>query len=410
MTAEYQLDSRAEQRATLLIYLASFSYQITLGTTTVLIPLYALHLGYDIAEIGIIVASQAVFGLMLRLSAGAISDRFGERWVLWASFLTMVVGALVVAWSGAFLALILGQTFIGFSRATYWTSTQSYASRISVARSGHVLGRINGTGNAGTLIGTFASGIMAETIGYSAGFVVTAVVGAAGFAGSLALPVLPRAAAKRGFREPFRRIPGIARHRGMGLAAFAAFVASSSMGLSAVLFVPYFSEVGHDETTIGGMRTILAVGSVAIGIVFGSVLARVGRRNMYTVALVAQSGVLLLISVGADAVWSLAAIMVLYGWFHSTLGVLYPLSAADHSAREQRGMAMAHVGLYWGTAQVVVPAGFGFLAAAVGLQASIWFASGMFLTFGLLMPVLYRWFVPGADQTFGEPIAARSTA
>ena len=128
MSAQPQgrLDPRTEFRATLLIYGAASSYQLTLGLIQVLVPLYALHLGYDLEMLGVIVASQAVFGLMLRLFAGAIADQFGERWVLWASFVTMVAGMTLFVLSGVFWMLILAQSFVGYSRATYWTATQSY--------------------------------------------------------------------------------------------------------------------------------------------------------------------------------------------------------------------------------------------------------------------------------------------
>ena len=43
-------ERRTQSRAIVLIYGASFSYQITLGLIQVLVPLYALHLGYDLTR------------------------------------------------------------------------------------------------------------------------------------------------------------------------------------------------------------------------------------------------------------------------------------------------------------------------------------------------------------------------
>ena len=204
-----------------------------------LVPLYALHLGYDLTLLGVIVASQAVFGLMLRLFAGAIADQFGERWVLWASFVTMVAGMVFFVLSGVFWMLILAQSFVGYSRATYWTATQSYASRINPARSAEVYGRLNGFGNAGGLVGAFLSGVLVTTLGYGAAFSITGAVALAGFVGSLALPPLAARPARRGFRAPLSQIPSIAQHRGMGLGGFAAFVASTTVIIPSVLLIPY---------------------------------------------------------------------------------------------------------------------------------------------------------------------------
>ncbi len=397
-----QPDQRTQSRAALLSYGASFSYQITLGLIQVLVPLYALHLGYDLTLLGVIVASQAVFGLVLRLFAGAIADQFGERWVLWASFVTMIVGTAFFVVSGFFWMLILAQSFVGYSRATYWTATQSYVSRINPERSGEIYGRLNAFGSAGGLIGAFLSGILVIKLGYGAAFGITGAVALAGFMGCLAMPPLAARPARRGFRAPLGHIPGIARHRGMGLAAFAAFVASMSMIMTSILFIPYLRELDYTEDVIGGMQAIGVAGSVAIGMVFGHVLARLGRQWTYTIALAMVGLVVLGVSAGAGAYVTLVPLMLLYGTFRSTLGILYPIAGADHSSPNQRGMAMAYVGLYWGTAQLVAPLGFGALAGAFGLEVSLWVAGALFLAAGALFPILYRWFVPGAEQTFGE--------
>ena len=399
-------DGRTEFRAILLIYGAAFSYQLTLGLIQVLVPLYALHLGYDLEVLGVIVASQAVFGLMLRLFAGAIADQFGERWVLWASFVTMVAGMVLFVVSSVFWMLILAQSFVGYSRATYWTATQSYTSRVNPERSGEIFGRLNGAGNAGGLIGALLSGVLAETLGYGAAFTITGAVAVAGLVGSIALPPLAGRSARRGFRAPLAQIPGIARHRGMGLGGFAAFAASTAMIMPSVLFIPYMSEIGYSETATGGVQAIAVGASVGLGIVFGHVLARLGRRWTYTIALVMAGLTVLGISAGAGAYATLVPLMLLYGLFRASLSILYPISASDHSAANQRGMAMAYVGLYWGMAQVVVPIGFGTLAGAASIETSLWAACALFLAAGALFPLIYRWFVPGAERTFGESVQA----
>jgi MFS family permease len=85
----------------------------------------------------------------------------------------------------------------------------------------------------------------------------------------------------------------------------------------------------------------------------------------------------------------MGALLFLYGTFYGLLGPLYPLTAATYSSQEQRGVAMAYVGLYWGAAQVVVPASFGVLAASYGLEDSFWFAGVMFIVFAAAMPILF---------------------
>ena len=384
-----KLSSRTELRATGLIYLAGFTYHIGLGATLILVPLYALHLGFDLAELGVIIASQAVFGLFLRLFAGAISDRFGERWVLLSSFGTMVAGAAIIGGSNTFWALILGQTFLGISRATYWTATQSYCSRINPAKSGTLLGRMSSSRTSGDMVGVALVGFVAENMGYGPAWAIIVALGAVGMIGSLALPMLPRKDALRGFKQALAPIPSLARSPSMAMAGFTAFVASSTMTIAVILLVPYLRELGNGETTIGLVRTVSLVGSVAIGVIFGKIVSRTGQKNLYTLALAATGLVMLAFPIVGSGLAAVAALMFLHGILYGVLSPLYPLTASTYSSQEQRGVAMAYVGLYWGVAQIAVPASFGVIAATLGLRDSFWFAGLMFIGFAVAMPILF---------------------
>ena len=383
------LSPRAELRATALIYLAGFTYHIGLGGTLILVPLYALYLGFDLAELGAIIASQAVFGLFLRLFAGAISDRFGERWVLLFSFGSMIAGAAIIGTSTSFWALILGQTFLGISRATYWTATQSYCSRINPARSGTLLGRMSSSRTSGDMAGAALVGLIAETMGYGPAWAIIVGVGAVGLVGSSGLPILPRKDALRGFKQALAPIPSMTRSPSMAMAGFTAFVASAAMTIAVILLVPYLRELGNGETTIGLVRTGSLIGSVAIGIIFGKIVSRTGQQNLYVLALSAMGVVMLAVPLVGTGLAPLGALMFLYGTFYGLLGPLYPLTASTYSSQEQRGVAMSYVGLYWGVAQIAVPASFGVIAANFGLENSFWFAGLMFIAFAAAMPILF---------------------
>ena len=58
---------RAEQRAALLLYLAAGMYNAILAMLVVLVPLYALHLGFNLATMGAVISSQAVLQISLQL-------------------------------------------------------------------------------------------------------------------------------------------------------------------------------------------------------------------------------------------------------------------------------------------------------------------------------------------------------
>jgi MFS family permease len=389
------LSPSAEFRATALIYLAGFTYHLGLGATLILVPLYALHLGFDLAELGAIIASHAVFGLFLRLFAGAISDRFGERWVLLSSFGTMVAGAAIIGVSDTFWALILGQTFLGISRATYWTATQSYCSRINPAKAGTLLGRMSSSRTSGDMVGAFSAGLIAETMGYGSAWAILAGLGGVGLVGSSVLPILPRTAQFRGFKQALTSIPTMARSPSMAMAGFTAFVASAGLTMAVILLVPYLRELGNGETTVGLARTVGLVGSVATGVIFGKIVARTGQQNLYALVLSGMGVTMLAVPIMGTSLTPMIVLMFFYGTFFGILAPLYPLTASTYSSQEQRGVAMAYVGLYWGAAQIVVPASFGVIAANLGLENSFWLAGLMFICFAAAVPILFRFLTKG---------------
>jgi MFS transporter, DHA1 family, multidrug resistance protein len=396
-----------EQRAVWLIYAAAFGYMITYGLMNVAVPLYGLHLGYDLAELGVIIGSQAAFGLALRLFAGAIADRFGERWVLWFSFGTAIAAGLIFAASGAFVMLIVAQLCFGFSRATYWTATQSYASRINASRSHEVLGRISGSGNAGQVAGTFTSGLLIVGFGYPTTFLVGAGVAVAGLVIVSTLPTLSRKAAARSFRQVLAPVPGFFKDKGMTMSAIAAFFASTGIALTLVIVIPHIEEVGYSESANSTLRTLLVMGSIATGMVFGKIMARTGEKNLYTYAFALLGLTLIIIPQVSGSTPALVAIMVAYGIVFELMAVGYTVTTTHNSRPEQRGVAMAYVGLYWGLAQLIVPTGFGLLGQAFGLQTTFWVAGGIFIAASLANPMVYAWLVEKKETLPPTPTESR---
>jgi MFS family permease len=206
---------------------------------------------------------------------------------------------------------------------------------------------------------------------------------------SLVLPVLPRKDVRRGFKQALAPIPTLARTPSMGMAGFTAFVASTSMTIAVILLIPYLRDLDNGEATIGAVRTIGSAGSVVIGIFFGRIVGRFGQQNLYMFVLTLLGLTMLAVPLVGEGLLVLSIVMFFYGTLHGVLGPLYPLTASTYSAQEQRGMAIAYVGLYWATAQIMVPAAFGVIALNLGLKDSFWFAGVMFLAFAAAMPILF---------------------
>ena len=77
---------------------------------TFLMPLYALSLGFDAAEVGILVGARSIVAMLLSIHIGVLMDRFGTRKVtLFFVWVSMVLAPLfpLVPWFWSLLVLQL---------------------------------------------------------------------------------------------------------------------------------------------------------------------------------------------------------------------------------------------------------------------------------------------------------------
>src|SRR5258706_12415749 len=99
-----------------------------MGMLQVVVPLYALSLGFSIVAIASLVSLPVLIELVGRLGGSAISDRFGERRMLRVCFLLMALAGAALLPPHRYLYIALGQALPFFSRSAFLTSIQSLAS------------------------------------------------------------------------------------------------------------------------------------------------------------------------------------------------------------------------------------------------------------------------------------------
>src|SRR6185369_16111422 len=154
----------------------AFGFALSLGISTVAIPLLALSSGYDAAAVGFLVAGAAGAQLATRLALPWLLGRFTDRSLIIVSVALMLVAFGLLSVSTALPAFIAAQLAQGTARAIFWTASQTH-----VIRSGgpavHRLVDFNLAGNGGTLIGPLLAGFLATL---SASLAITAAAIAAG--------------------------------------------------------------------------------------------------------------------------------------------------------------------------------------------------------------------------------------
>ncbi len=375
---------------TYLGYLNGFIYGFGMGAS-ILFPLYAIEQGFSLASQGFIVAAPGIVMIMLRLVGGAVSDRFGEKLILWFSFTTVTIVWVIPIFTATFLALTVAQLFNGASRSVYWSAAQSYISRSAEGEAGKVMGRQLSFESGGGIIGSVVVGFVAEGIGYPEAFMLTATLSFIGFLITSSLPRLPRRDQVRSLIASLAPAKTMLVKRTLLHAHMVAFTSAAYSGLVMGLFIAFFHDVGYGEGGTAVIRSLNSIGVSVLAYFFGALLGFLGSRR--TAALgITLTGVL---AIGIGATGHLpvvpALFMALTGITFGSLRSLYPTLAAENSAPNQRAMALSVVGLYWAIGIFASPLIFGFIADATAIRTAIFVFGGFSVAMGLLSPLLYTY-------------------
>ena len=186
------LRARNPRAAMATVIAEGFLGRLTFGMVSFALPLYALHLGLSLSEIGILISIRTVIALGLKPVAGWASDRVGVRAVYLAGTFARVLAAAALFFADSLLTLTLVRFFQAASAAG-----RDVASLSAIAR--------DADDRVGTIYSWYAS---AKHVGGVAGAGVAGLIIAASgdgfqllFALVLALSVLPTVGVWFGLRE-----------------------------------------------------------------------------------------------------------------------------------------------------------------------------------------------------------------
>ena len=383
---------------TYLAYLNGFTYGLGVRTLTLLVPLYAIDLGFRLSDQGIIVAAPAIFMVALRLPGGAIADRFGERIVMWFGFGSLMICAGVASISSTIWPLVVAQLFNGASRSVYWSAGQSYASRSVDGAAGKVLGRLLSCESIGGITGAIVIGFVAETSGYPTAFLLAGTVNLFGIIVIAVLPALPRLDQVRSFTASFAPVKTMLFRRSLCFAYLVAFMAAVNAGLVGGLFIAFFRDLGYSEGETGVIRSLNNIGVASLAFFFGWLLGKIGHRNMGLLGMVSTGVLAVGITFAGPIQAVVICLMALTGVTFGCLRALYPTLASENSTSAQRGLTLSVVSLYWAVAMLLSPLIFGFIADATSISLAMRLYGVIAAVVGLASPLVF-WYSRKAEPT-----------
>ena len=376
------------QHPTELSYVNGFFYGLGVGMLMVLVPLYVINLGFELAALGLVVSSAGVFLVLLRLAGGAVSDRFGERVVLGFSFVALVVSAAIFVVSSTLLPLIIGQLINGASRSVYWSAGQSYTSRSAEGHAGLTMGRLLSAESGGTILGSVLAGSLAQLAGFDVAFMAAAAANGAGIVATVAMPPLPRVGQVRSIRSTLAPAGRMMVQRSLRLGHFTALMAAAYAALLGSLYLAFFKEAGYGDAVVGLLRSVGGIGVVVVAYPFGAIVARLGAQRVAVAGFAITGAVTALTALVGSSPAAAVLLVAVGGMAFGGIRALYPAIAVANSPERERALSLAVVGLYWAAGMLVVPYLFGLLGDGIGIQGAMYAFGAIGIVAAVATPVV----------------------
>ena len=368
--------------------LASLVWNLGLGMTWLVVPLYAASQGLSNAQIGSLFALPVLAQATLNLVGGAYTDRVGGRRIMLASCWMVVVSGLWFMLAEGFWMLVVGQVGLVLSRAAFWPATWAMASELPGNR-GIELGRLNAVTNVGQICGGVVCGFLLAATDFDSTFAVLAATGLVSFFAGLVTPASPRKPAAPE-RHVLAAYGPLLRHRIIHYSIFCAYVSALPFSLTMSFYPLLLAHYGYGEETSGILVALRAVGAIAAGLIAAR-FVRTGPETLWpvmcAVAVAAAVGVLPVVNhVVPIGLW-----MLVVGLGSGAMTLYFQITIAEASRPEERGAALALGGMGWSLSHLSTPLLMGFLADRYGLVPAFYVLGVLALAFAILIAWMRRW-------------------
>ncbi len=370
-------------------------YSLAMQMAVLLVPLYAISIGLSPLNLAFLISLPAVLQIVIRALGAVIHNLLGEKRMLKISFLAISCGGVAFIFGETLINLYVAQLMLCLSRALFWSTLQTYLSRLPEAegRLNRVFGLFESAVAVGGVLGLITAGFVSQWFGFTAAFLCLIAFGIGNFLLSLALPDLPRSQSVQTMATGLKSLLEVARHKPLYLAGICAFTAALPMSLVGSFYPVYLHSLGMQEGAIGVITSLKAVGTLTAGLVIARFLDRINLAWSYTVSMVLV-GVTLIMTQLFSTAGPLGAIIIFTGLGAGVSSILFQSLTSKYSSEDNRGPAMAFTTNFWTLSHLVTPVMFGAVTENIGLSFSFIIAGTAILVFGLMGTIAFRWFIP----------------
>ena len=330
-------------------------FSIALGAASVALPLLALDAGYTGVQVGVLVALSAVTQMLGRIGMGSWMNRFADWTFVIAATGLLALSSGLAALSTAVVPFVVAHFLQGFSRAFFWTGTQTHAVRGDrPAVRGMAI--VNLSSATGLLLGPLVAGAIGE-VSLPLALAVSAGLATVGLVPAALLDRLPPFSPPKGSSQK-----RIWRRPGVDAGCWAGVSAGAWRGLLGS-YVPVALDAARMPTGLIGILVSIANAAQLAG---SAAVARLGPRRLTqslvigAVAAGVGVGVVGFVA-GSPVVAGLA--LAVSGLGAGVLQTAGPAVAVESVHPQERGAVMAASGTFRAAALLASP------LAAAGLVA-----------------------------------------
>lgn len=386
-----------DDRETLAAYGAGLFTNGVWDMLSVAVPLYAVAVGLNAAEIGLLISARSVLPTALSIHGGIIMDELGTRRVLVGVAVASAVLPLAFPLTGWFGILAALQLLLGLATSLGMAASQTWGMQTSRGDT-EILARYSVATRVGTFIGPVVVGAAWDLLGAWAAFACVAACAAgtiatAAHASSESDPrsrMRPNLAALLPNWQAHKQALRLAVVPAVAFILAASFLRNASGAIQSSLFVVYLDEVGMSGTLIGLLVSIAELSGV-----FGSLAASAAQRRVHANRLVIVCTVMSIMAICITPL--LAPVFVLLALAAAVRGIFQGMSQPLMYAVLTQGVPGGRHGVSVGLRNAVVrlgsivtPAIMGFIAEAYGIAASFYIIGALYLAATGLLAVAER--------------------
>ena len=406
-----------------ILWVTQFALMAAFGSSLTFIPLYILELGIPDPRraalwAGIIAGGSGMSMAVFSPIWGTLADRFGKKLMLERALFGATVTLLLMGFAQTVPQLLALRVIQGSLSGTTTAISTLVASITPRDDLGRVLGSLQMSIFAGSTVGPFAGGVLADTLGFRAAFLITSAICLCAGIAVIVFVHEPRTAKPQvsAFRLPQLRNPlGDSMLRTVLLLVPVIFVVQFAAMAARPVFPLFVAELATTEfgSTVAGVTIEDFVATIAgLLIATTGVVATVcslvtgryidsSRARLLLMAAVLGSVVANIGHALAATLLQLWIVRVLMGTFSGIWAPTYSATVGLSVPSERRGLAFGIAASASSLGNALGPVVGGYIGAVFGIRAVFLAASGALMLALLWLAV--RVHIPSPPEPTDEP-------